>query len=420
MLFKTTLLTTTTLAALGFASSADAQSRCGDSYRITPGDTLYQVSQSCRVTLNRIMDLNPGVDPRDLSVGEVLTLTGSGTAPSDDPDPTRRTDDSYRVEEGDTAFSISQALGISLVELLNENPDLDPLAMAVGDALNLPDANEPSASVRVRPLAGPPDSEVRITARNLRPNDYVTIGVGETTSSWRAIEQAQVGGDGELATTVLVPEGAQAGENLIFVVDTDRGVTLKSRDFDVVARDAPEQGEITLEGRVRDGVECATLTTPDGDLWSLTGPMTFTEGEYVEVSGSRAEMSFCQQGVGTVAVEELNEVSAPGNLPDNTAALDREAVVGPWVRMAGNCARPDFDISGAQGRLTVETRLNGAPRTGRVRINDDGASFVFDQPYRAYPLENRGEGKLAVMSNDRDATLGGVDISGNGAVFIRC
>ena len=34
-----------------------------------------------------------------------------------------------------TAFSIAQALGISVVELLNENPDLDPLAMAVGDAL---------------------------------------------------------------------------------------------------------------------------------------------------------------------------------------------------------------------------------------------------------------------------------------------
>lgn len=422
-MLRTLMLTTTTAAAsLAFAPNAEAQSRCGDAYRLQPGDTLYRVSQSCRVPLSLIMDLNPGLDPRDLPVGEAITLAASDTRGDggSTPAPDR---DSYEVREGDTAFSIAQALGISVVELLNENPDLDPLAMAVGDALDLPDASQPSASVRVQPPAGPPGSEVRVTASNLRPADYVTIGAGRMASEWRAVDQAQVAADGEVSTSVELPDWASPGDNLIFVVDTDRGVTLKSRAFDVVAQDTSDgdSDRVSLEGRVRQGVECATLTTPDGDVWSLTGDMEFTPGEYAEVRGTRAEMSFCQQGVGTVAVDSYDEVRAPGNLPDDTADLNAEAVEGPWVRMAGNCARPDFDITGQQGRLTIETRLDGAPRTGRVKLNDNGAAAVFDQPYRAFPMENRGEGKIAVISGDRDVTLGGVDISGDdGAVFLRC
>lgn len=392
-----TLTSAAATAGLALTASADAQSRCGDAYRLQPGDTLYRVSQSCRVPLSLIMDLNPGLDPRDLPVGEAITLAASdsNTGGSNMPAPARET---YEIREGDTAFSIAQTLGISVVELLNENPDLDPLAMAVGDALDLPDASEPSASVRVQPLAGPPGSEVRVTASNLRPADYVTIGVGRMASEWRAVDQAQVAADGEVSASVELPDWSSPGDNLIFVVDTDRGVTLKSRAFDVVSRDTSDGGgdQVSLEGRVRQGVECATLTTPDGDVWSLTGDMEFTSGEYAEVR-------------------------APGNLPDDTANLDAEGVQGPWVRMAGNCARPDFDITGQQGRLTIETSLDGAPRTGRVKLNDNGAAAVFDQPYRAFPMENRGEGRLAIISGDRDVTLGGVDISGDdGAVFLRC
>ncbi|MEQ8255644.1 MAG: LysM peptidoglycan-binding domain-containing protein [Roseovarius confluentis] len=417
-----TLTSAAATAGLALTASADAQSRCGDAYRLQPGDTLYRVSQSCRVPLSLIMDINPGLDPRDLPVGESITLAASdtNTGGSNMPAPARET---YEIREGDTAFSIAQTLGISVVELLNENPDLDPLTMAVGDALDLPDASEPSASVRVQPLAGPPGSDVRVTASNLRPADYVTIGVGRMASEWRAVDQAQVAADGEVSASVELPDWASPGDNLIFVVDTDRGVTLKSRAFDVVSQDTSDGGgdQVSLEGRVRQGVECATLTTPDGDVWSLTGDMEFTPGEYAEVRGTRAEMSFCQQGVGTVAVDSYEEVRAPGNLPDDTADLDAEAVEGPWVRMAGNCARPDFDITGQQGRLTIETSLDGAPRTGRVKLNDNGAAAVFDQPYRAFPMENRGEGRMAIISGDRDVTLGGVDISGDdGAVFLRC
>ncbi|SFQ17892.1 LysM peptidoglycan-binding domain-containing protein [Tranquillimonas alkanivorans] len=310
--------------AIGVAASAasvQAQSRCGATYEIEPGDTLYQVTQQCRVSLSRIYELNDIGNPRDIEVGTVLRLEADAQAGADyagDEDDTRsqaRAEGSYRVQEGDTPYSVAQSLGISLMALLSENEDLDPLSMAVGEMLDVPDEDR-NAAFNIQPLAGPVGSDVSVRARGLTPDSYVTIGAGPTSAEWYAITNAQVAADGEVSTEVQVPDWADPGDILTFVIDTDQGVTLKSRDFDVVAAEDEQRDrsgdEMSLEGRVRDGVECYTLTTPDGDLWSIVSDdVEFTAGEYVEVSGSRAEMSFCQQGVGTLDVEEIEEVPAP-------------------------------------------------------------------------------------------------------------
>ncbi|MBV0913160.1 hypothetical protein [Anianabacter salinae] len=56
----------------------------------------------------------------------------------------------------------------------------------------------------------------------------------------------------------------------------------------------------------------------------------------------------------------------------------------------------------------------------QCRVNDDGAGFVFDRPYTTLSLENRGEGELAVIGRQGARSFGGVDVSGDGAVFVRC
>ncbi|MBW3097943.1 LysM peptidoglycan-binding domain-containing protein [Pseudohoeflea coraliihabitans] len=309
------LETAAAVAALSLVvvSGASAQSRCGSTATVQSGDTLYSISQDCRVALSRIYNLNPQLDPRSLSVGTEVRLTGGQAASdADNREESRRrldADGRYRIEEGDTASSIAQAMGISLMELLNSNKDLDPLRLAVGEMINVPVDGRRSAALRVRPLSGSPGSQITVRARHLRPADYVTIGVGPRSSEWRALRDVQVAADGEISTQVRVPEWADPGDVLTFIVDTDRGVTLKSADFDVTARqDTGRDAHVELEGRVGKGVECATLTTPDGDLWSLTGDMNFTPGEYAKIEGTRADMSFCMQGVGTVEVTSYEEV----------------------------------------------------------------------------------------------------------------
>ncbi|MEQ8895568.1 MAG: DUF5818 domain-containing protein [Roseovarius sp.] len=323
--------TRATLAAAALTAGtgmATAQSACGTSYAIEPGDTLYQVSQRCDVGLTRIMELNPNLDARDLSVGQSVRLTrgtrADGETGTDYRNGTRRGAETYRVGEGETLYSIAQAVGVSIIELLNANGGIDPADLRVGEIIDIP-SNDPSAAVRLSPESGPPETQVTLRARNLRPDDWVTIGVGRVSSEWRAVGQARANGEGNLSAQVGLPDWADPGDDLIYVLDTDRGMTLKSGRFDVTGRDRDTGGgddRFTLEGRVSQGVECATLTTPDGDVWSLTGEdRNFTEGEYVRVSGTRAEMSFCQQGIGTVEVARLNEV-APGGDDGNDGRND--------------------------------------------------------------------------------------------------
>jgi len=311
---RATLVAAALTAGAGMAS---AQSACGTSYAIEPGDTLYQVSQRCDVGLTRIMTLNPNINARDLSVGQSIRLTGRTSAGGETSysDGTRRSAETYRVGQGETLYSIAQAVGVSIIELLNANGDIDPADLRVGEIIDIP-TEDPSAAVRITPDSGPPETQVTLRARNLRPDDWVTIGVGRVSSEWRAVGQARANGEGNLSAQVGLPGWADPGDDLIYVLDTDRGMTLKSGRFDVTGRererDTGGDARITLEGRVSQGAECATLTTDDGDTWSLTSAdIDFTSGEYVRVSGTRADMSFCQQGIGTVEVARLNEI-APG------------------------------------------------------------------------------------------------------------
>ena len=320
MTAKTAILRTTAaatvLAGAMTAGGATADTRCGVSYTIQPGDTLYGVAQQCRVALATIMDFNPNLDVDAIPVGARIQLAeGPGSDGETRGTPQEETPNRYRVEQGDTAYSIAMTLGLSLQELMAENPNLDPLSMAIGEALDLPDGDR-SATVNLSVQSGPPGGEVTVMARDLRPNDWVTIGAGPQSSEWQRIREVQVAADGEVRTQVNVPGWADPSDVLTFVVDTDRGMTYKSGDFEVTRRssdgDHGDDRGMALEGRVNDGAECYTLTTPDGDVYSLVSDdVEFTDGEYVEIKGKRADASFCMQGQTTVDVSEIREVRAP-------------------------------------------------------------------------------------------------------------
>ncbi len=482
------------------AAGVSAQSRCGPTYEVAHGDTLYGISQSCRVAIARIMDLNPSLgNPRDIEVGTRLQLVAGVDRPRQGSgDRSGRDRRRYEVREGDTLNEIAQRFGVSILELISQNGDFDPSDLDIGQVIGIPD-DRPNAMVSVSPRSGTPASEVTVSARNLRPNDYVTIGAGQRAAEWTPLREVPVGRDGEISAEVSLPEFAEAGDTLIFVVDTDRGLTLKSDPFDVTtarkqrfnlegrvergrecpelvtsdgdryalagsnppitigeyveisgvrapaycAEDmtsidvydlrevAPPEGgsdpvDMLVEGRIREGTECPMIVTPDGDRYALVGyDFSGTAGEYVEIRGTRAEVSYCMQGRATIEVGQLRETEPPARDRDPDRAggqpLTRGYLTGGWAAKGSDCARPDFDISSTStGALTVETSLNEAPRTGFV-VRDDEPAFIFDQPRRELPLETRGVDGLAVMPPDSGAVrLGGENITGDGVVFIRC
>ncbi len=365
------------MAALGSASGASADSPCGAGYTMQPGDTLYQVTQQCRVRLPALLRANPGIDNiDDIAVGTRIHMPDEGAT-------------------GDGGRG-----------------DLDA-----------------GPTVSLQPKAGAPGSPITVRGGGYTPGETVTIGSGPPESEWQPLTEATVQGDGTVEARVGIPPESEPGDDLVFVID-GAGGTAVSGTVDVVARRDPGAGEgdgsRTIEGRLEKGVECFVLETPDGETYALTGDgLDRQEGHYVRVEGEPAEMSFCMQGEQTLAVRSVTDVPPPPRDRDPAraggVALTHDYVLGSWAAKGSTCNRPDFSIkANAAGGQVVETSLNGASRTGYVRVGDDPA-FIFDGPHREMSLETRGPDGLAVMPpRDGAVSLGGETIRGDGAVFVKC
>ena len=44
------------------------------SYRIKSGDTLYKLAQTYNTTVEAIMELNPGINPKNLQIGQMICI----------------------------------------------------------------------------------------------------------------------------------------------------------------------------------------------------------------------------------------------------------------------------------------------------------------------------------------------------------
>ncbi|NMA54572.1 MAG: LysM peptidoglycan-binding domain-containing protein [Firmicutes bacterium] len=91
---------------------------------VTPGDTLYSIAQAAGVDLADLVAANPGVDPLDLRPGQSLCLPPRAIVPPEIPPCASGV--FWVVEPGDTLFKIAQATGFTVDELLAVNPGLDP------------------------------------------------------------------------------------------------------------------------------------------------------------------------------------------------------------------------------------------------------------------------------------------------------
>lgn len=108
------------------------QRRCpGPSHIVQAGDTLFSIARRFGVSLDALLAANPGVDPMNLQIGEVICL------PIRVP-PTPCPGGTFVIGPGDTLFSIARRLGISLEALLAANPGIDPNNLRVGQVICLP------------------------------------------------------------------------------------------------------------------------------------------------------------------------------------------------------------------------------------------------------------------------------------------
>lgn len=111
------------------AKSGQVSCPSGRYWAVKTGDTLYQIALFTGTTVDQLIKLNPGIDPENLRVGQLVCLPPEQVCPSAVY---------WEVAPGDTLYSIARATGTTVEKLLELNPNIDPYNLQVGQAICLP------------------------------------------------------------------------------------------------------------------------------------------------------------------------------------------------------------------------------------------------------------------------------------------
>lgn len=106
----------------------------GNYYALRRGDTLWAIARFFNISLDDLLEANPAIDPNRLRVGQVICI------PVATP-PVRRCPegaDRYVIRSGDTFYSLARRFNVSLDSLLRANPRVNPDALLVGQQICVP------------------------------------------------------------------------------------------------------------------------------------------------------------------------------------------------------------------------------------------------------------------------------------------
>lgn len=102
----------------------------GFTYSIQSGDTIYNLALRFHTTVNAILSVNPGINPNNLQIGQILCIPGSGQCPKELTP--------YVIKSGDTLYLIALRFNIDVQSILNANPGINPYNLQLGQEICLP------------------------------------------------------------------------------------------------------------------------------------------------------------------------------------------------------------------------------------------------------------------------------------------
>lgn len=145
---------------------------------------------------------------------------------------------------------------------------------------------------------------VWIRAYGFQPGATVDIGFGPPDSAKTIIAHTVTDETGTVNVRIAVPGWADPGRDYVFVADGPEGVQAVSRTFRVI--DTGEVERVTVTGVLTgEGVECPTLRSNDGKLYTLSGTLGgFRKGDRVTIIGIVVPASTCMQGT-TLSVARI-------------------------------------------------------------------------------------------------------------------
>ena len=107
-------------------------------YTIRQGDTLYSIAKRYKTTVERLEEVNSGIDPLNLQIGSQICIP----LPLQEY-PNCRTTNYYVVQKDDTLYSIAQYFGVTENQLLYSNMGIEAENIYEGMFLCIPIAPPP-------------------------------------------------------------------------------------------------------------------------------------------------------------------------------------------------------------------------------------------------------------------------------------
>ncbi|MDA8211869.1 MAG: LysM peptidoglycan-binding domain-containing protein [Clostridia bacterium] len=102
----------------------------GRFWRVKAGDTLFKIASQVGTTIAELKRLNPSVNPYNLQIGQSLCLPPEK--------PPCASGIYWTVASGDSLYTIAKDSGTTVERLLELNPGIDPLNLQEGMNICLP------------------------------------------------------------------------------------------------------------------------------------------------------------------------------------------------------------------------------------------------------------------------------------------
>ena len=122
----------------------EVQSKCPKGsfeYTIKSGDTLYKLASTYKTTVAAIMDLNPGINPNNLQVGQMICIPSEGSTTPPPKCPVGSF--AYTIKSGDTLYKLAQTYNTTVAAIIALNPGINPDNLRVGQVICIPRETPP-------------------------------------------------------------------------------------------------------------------------------------------------------------------------------------------------------------------------------------------------------------------------------------
>lgn len=113
---------------------------------IVEGDTFASLAKQYNTTSDRIQELNPGLDPRRIQIGQTVRVKGSSPYVKEEQKAEPKSEESavaagdevyHTIESGDTFGHLAVKYDTSSKKIQELNPDLDPTKLQLGQKVRV-------------------------------------------------------------------------------------------------------------------------------------------------------------------------------------------------------------------------------------------------------------------------------------------